>query len=116
MANGSILARQHFETLSRLCPTECVYLSGTIKGAARRKTLAAIADGTAKIVIGTHALFQDGVTFHDRSSQSVYRGNKRHVRKHLHEPNPHRCGAVHTDCGKNTTRNLGFVDKVYPLN
>ncbi|WP_081109700.1 ATP-dependent DNA helicase RecG [Gluconobacter oxydans] len=65
MAPTEILARQHFETLSRLCPTECVYLSGTIKGAARRKTLAAIADGTAKIVVGTHALFQDGVTFHD---------------------------------------------------
>ncbi|GAD09482.1 recg-like helicase [Gluconobacter frateurii NBRC 103465] len=65
MAPTEILARQHFETLSRLCPTECVYLSGTIKGAARRETLAAIADGTAKIVIGTHALFQDGVTFAD---------------------------------------------------
>lgn len=49
MAPTEILARQHFETLSRLCPTECVYLSGTIKGAARRKTLAAIADGTARL-------------------------------------------------------------------
>ncbi|MBM3096478.1 ATP-dependent DNA helicase RecG [Gluconobacter cerinus] len=65
MAPTEILARQHFETVSRLCPTQCVYLSGTIKGAARRETLAAIADGTARIIVGTHALFQEGVTFAD---------------------------------------------------
>ncbi|MBS1018829.1 ATP-dependent DNA helicase RecG [Gluconobacter cerinus] len=65
MAPTEILARQHFETVSRLCPTQCVYLSGTIKGAARRETLAAIADGSARIIIGTHALFQEGVTFAD---------------------------------------------------
>ncbi|GBR70810.1 ATP-dependent DNA helicase RecG [Gluconobacter kanchanaburiensis NBRC 103587] len=65
MAPTEILARQHFETLSRLCPAECVYLSGTIKGAARRSALSSIADGSAKIVVGTHALFQEGVTFHD---------------------------------------------------
>ncbi|MBS1036955.1 ATP-dependent DNA helicase RecG [Gluconobacter cerinus] len=65
MAPTEILARQHFGTVSRLCPTQCVYLSGTIKGAARRETLAAIADGTARIIVGTHALFQEGVTFAD---------------------------------------------------
>ncbi len=65
MAPTEILARQHFETVSRLCPTQCVYLSGTIKGAARRETLAAIADGSARIIVGTHALFQEGVTFAD---------------------------------------------------
>ncbi|MGY8605297.1 ATP-dependent DNA helicase RecG [Gluconobacter cerinus] len=65
MAPTEILARQHFETVSRLCPTQCVYLSGTIKGAARRETLTAIADGTARIIVGTHALFQEGVTFAD---------------------------------------------------
>lgn len=65
MAPTEILARQHFETVSRLCPTQCVYLSGTIKGGARRETLAAIADGTARIIVGTHALFQEGVTFAD---------------------------------------------------
>ncbi|EHH68541.1 ATP-dependent DNA helicase RecG [Gluconobacter morbifer] len=65
MAPTEILARQHFETISRLCPTKCVYLSGTVKGAARRDTLARIADGSARIVIGTHALFQEGVTFAD---------------------------------------------------
>lgn len=65
MAPTEILARQHFETLSRLCPVPCVFLSGSIKGRARREALEAISSGAAPIVIGTHALFQDKVVFHD---------------------------------------------------
>ncbi|AOX19700.1 ATP-dependent DNA helicase RecG [Kozakia baliensis] len=65
MAPTEILARQHFRNLSALCPVPCVFLSGSIKGRARRETLAAIADGSARIVIGTHALFQEKVIFHD---------------------------------------------------
>ncbi|QDH16178.1 ATP-dependent DNA helicase RecG [Swingsia samuiensis] len=65
MAPTEILARQHFETVSRLCPTTSIYLSGNIKGAKRREALKAISTGDAKIVIGTHALFQEGVTFSD---------------------------------------------------
>ncbi|MEJ5153855.1 ATP-dependent DNA helicase RecG [Gluconobacter wancherniae] len=65
MAPTEILARQHFETLSRLCPTNCIYLSGNVKGMARREALRQIEDGTARIAIGTHALFQEGVAFAD---------------------------------------------------
>lgn len=65
MAPTEILARQHFETLSRLCPAKCVFLSGSIKGKARRETLAQIASGAADIIIGTHALFQEAVQFSD---------------------------------------------------
>ncbi|UYH51762.1 ATP-dependent DNA helicase RecG [Candidatus Kirkpatrickella diaphorinae] len=63
MAPTELLARQHFTTISALSPVRTVFLSGNVKGKARREALAAIADGAACIVIGTHALFQDGVAF-----------------------------------------------------
>jgi len=65
MAPTEILASQHYETLSRLSGVTCVYLSGSVKGKARSIALKAIADGTARLVIGTHALFQEAVVFHD---------------------------------------------------
>lgn len=65
MAPTEILAGQHFETLSRLSGVPCIYLSGSVKGKARRLALDAIASGEARLVIGTHALFQDAVVFHD---------------------------------------------------
>lgn len=65
MAPTEILASQHFETVSRLTSVPCVYLSGRVKGKARRLALEAIADGSARLVIGTHALFQEKVVFHD---------------------------------------------------
>ncbi|NVN05968.1 ATP-dependent DNA helicase RecG [Asaia spathodeae] len=65
MAPTEILASQHFETLARLTSVSCVYLSGSVKGKARRLALDAIADGSARIVIGTHALFQEKVVFQD---------------------------------------------------
>ncbi|WP_336763051.1 ATP-dependent DNA helicase RecG [Asaia sp. VD9] len=65
MAPTEILASQHFQTLSRLSGVACVYLSGSVKGKARRLALDAIADGTARLIVGTHALFQEKVVFHD---------------------------------------------------
>lgn len=65
MAPTEILASQHFATVARLAPVPCVYLSGSVKGKARKQALAAIAGGEAKLVIGTHALFQEKVAFHD---------------------------------------------------
>ncbi|QDH25721.1 ATP-dependent DNA helicase RecG [Neokomagataea tanensis] len=63
MAPTEILARQHYETISRLCPAPSVYLSGTVQGSARKHALSAIMSGDAKLVIGTHALFQSSVKF-----------------------------------------------------
>ncbi|QNT79469.1 ATP-dependent DNA helicase RecG [Entomobacter blattae] len=63
MAPTEILARQHYETFSALCPIPVAYLSGTIKGVQRRKLLQGVSMGTIPIVIGTHALFQDKVSF-----------------------------------------------------
>ncbi|MFQ5565790.1 MAG: DEAD/DEAH box helicase, partial [Paracoccaceae bacterium] len=68
MAPTEILARQHGAGIARICEeigANMVVLTGRDKGAARTAKLTAIADGSAQIVIGTHALFQEGVTFHD---------------------------------------------------
>lgn len=68
MAPTEILARQHYETIAPLLAKiglKCVVLTGRDKGAARRESLAALADGRAPIAIGTHALFQEDVTFRD---------------------------------------------------
>ncbi len=65
MAPTEILARQHLLTLQRLSPVPVVLLTGSVKGAARRHALAAIGSGAAPLAVGTHALFQDGVAFHD---------------------------------------------------
>lgn len=68
MAPTELLAEQHFSNLKKwLAPlgVEVEWLSGKHKGKARVKVLEKMADGTAKLVVGTHALFQDGVEFSD---------------------------------------------------
>ena len=66
MVPTEILAEQHAVTLGRWFEPHgiaVVMLSGTVTGAARRAALAAIASGAAKLVVGTHALFQETVSF-----------------------------------------------------
>ena len=66
MAPTEMLAKQHYETLKPicdLCKISIVYLSGKITGHKRKKILDEINDGSASIVIGTHALFQKEVIF-----------------------------------------------------
>jgi ATP-dependent DNA helicase RecG len=68
MAPTEILARQHARTLGKLCGeagVEVALLAGSVKGAERRRVLEGLADGSIPIAIGTHALFQEGVQFHD---------------------------------------------------
>ncbi len=67
MAPTEILAEQHFLTLRRLvarCPYTVELLSAGVKGRERAEALARIASGEAQIVVGTHALIQEGVAFH----------------------------------------------------
>ena len=66
MAPTEILARQHFETIAAPLQDQglkVVLLTGRDKGAARAEKLAALADGSAAVVVGTHALFQTEVEF-----------------------------------------------------
>jgi len=66
MAPTEILAEQHWRNFSdwfRPLEIEPAWLSGSQRAAARRDALAAIADGSAQLVVGTHALFQEGVEF-----------------------------------------------------
>lgn len=68
MAPTEILARQHYAGLKPLLEplgVNVIALTGRDKGKDRDALLAQIADGTAQMVIGTHALFQDSIHFHD---------------------------------------------------
>ncbi|PYE27292.1 ATP-dependent DNA helicase RecG [Rhizobium sp. PP-CC-3A-592] len=67
MAPTEILARQHFTTLSRLAGPAGVkidVLTGRTKSRERDAVLERLASGETDIVIGTHALFQDTVSYH----------------------------------------------------
>ena len=68
MAPTELLAEQHWRTFSdwfRPLGIEPAWLSGSQRVVARRESLAAIADGSAPLIVGTHALFQEGVHFHN---------------------------------------------------
>lgn len=65
MVPTEILAEQHFESLSQLFPDlKLALLTGSMKAAERKETLLAIELGQVDMVIGTHALIQDGVQYH----------------------------------------------------
>jgi len=68
MVPTEILARQHFAVIEPLTKTlgiKTLLLTGREKGKKRDAILADLSDGTARILIGTHALFQTDVAFHD---------------------------------------------------
>jgi ATP-dependent DNA helicase RecG len=68
MAPTEILARQHLRTFQRLAGAagvECALLAGSVKGKERSRVLRRLADGSLPLVVGTHALFQEGVQFRD---------------------------------------------------
>lgn len=66
MAPTEILAEQHWLVIHRWCADlgiESVLINAGIKGKARADVLKMVADGSAQIVIGTHAVIQDKVEF-----------------------------------------------------
>jgi ATP-dependent DNA helicase RecG len=68
MVPTEILARQHMAGLGKLVANtklRLAILTGREKGKLRDETLAALKSGEIDILIGTHALFQDGVEFND---------------------------------------------------
>ncbi|MQA35541.1 ATP-dependent DNA helicase RecG, partial [Modestobacter roseus] len=79
LAPTEVLAAQHARSLAAVlgplgrageldgdpAGTRVVLLTGSQKAAVRREARAAVADGSAGIVVGTHALLQEGVEFAD---------------------------------------------------
>ena len=72
MAPTEVLAEQHFRSLNELVEKyhlciRPVLLLGSMKAKDRREALTGIADGTFNVIIGTHALMQDSVIYHNLS-------------------------------------------------
>ena len=66
MAPTEILAKQHFISITELVkalPLQVSLLTGSVKGKERKQILANCADGTTKILIGTHAVIEEKVQF-----------------------------------------------------
>ncbi len=63
MAPTEVLAKQHHRTLSKLSPIPVGILTGSVKGIERRRVLTGLENGRLQLVVGTHALFQDAVTY-----------------------------------------------------
>ena len=67
-APTELLAEQHLANLRAwLEPLgiQVAWLAGKVTGRARAQALADVASGQAQVVVGTHALMQEGVAFHD---------------------------------------------------
>ena len=68
MAPTEILARQHLATIAPLAAAAGIrvaILTGRERGRERAETLSALAAGDIDLLVGTHALFQEEVAFHD---------------------------------------------------
>ncbi|ACL74252.1 ATP-dependent DNA helicase RecG [Thioalkalivibrio sulfidiphilus] len=68
MAPTEILAEQHFHNFGDLLAplgVNVAWLSGKLTVRARREALAEVAEGRARVAVGTHALFQEDVAFDD---------------------------------------------------
>ena len=68
MAPTEILAEQHLQTVKEFLQGMNVrieLLTGIVKGKKRRDVLDSLANGTVNILIGTHAIIEDNVRFHN---------------------------------------------------
>ena len=70
MVPTEVLAKQHYEAFTRFCrqaqlPVRAALLIGNMKAAQRRETLSQIASGEVQVIIGTHALISEGVSYHN---------------------------------------------------
>ncbi|NNM58201.1 MAG: ATP-dependent DNA helicase RecG [Legionellales bacterium] len=68
MAPTELLAEQHYQTLQKwMLPLgiKVGYLSGKLTGKTKKIALAAIQNGEYQLILGTHALFQKQVDFHN---------------------------------------------------
>ena len=70
MAPTEVLARQHYENISGMLeryhlPLKAELLTGSMTAKQKREAYERISSGDVSIIIGTHALIQDKVTYHD---------------------------------------------------
>lgn len=68
MAPTELLASQHWQTVENALEQSRVkraFLTGSLSAPERRETLAGIADGSIQLIVGTQALIQEGVRFHN---------------------------------------------------
>lgn len=68
MSPTEVLAEQQYASVSRLLARSRfapLLVTGTLAPTARREAAASIANGSARFVVGTHALIQEGITFRD---------------------------------------------------
>lgn len=69
MAPTEVLAAQHYESLQAMCgqyhlPIRPVLLTGSVTAKERRQIYAQIESGEANVILGTHALIQERVSYH----------------------------------------------------
>ncbi|MBQ6440828.1 MAG: ATP-dependent DNA helicase RecG [Mogibacterium sp.] len=68
MVPTGILAKQHFESISKDlsgCGIKCDLLVSGMKASERRRVIDDVASGKTDVLIGTHALIQNDVSFND---------------------------------------------------
>lgn len=68
MAPTTVLAVQHYKELSGYAEAmgfSCALLTGELKAAEKRKTLAGIADGSIKMIVGTHSCIGKNVSYYN---------------------------------------------------
>lgn len=68
MAPTEVLARQHFANISKYMAgldVKVGILTGSSKTAERREFIKGVGDGSINIAVGTHALIEDNVSFHN---------------------------------------------------
>ncbi|WP_439356643.1 ATP-dependent DNA helicase RecG [Bradyrhizobium sp. DASA03007] len=86
MAPTEILARQHIKTIAPLAERagmQVAILTGREKGKERRELLAQLEAGEIDLLVGTHALIQDDVIFHDLALAIVDEQHRFGVRERL---------------------------------
>ncbi len=65
LAPTDLLVQQHYRTISRLSPVPVGILTGGMSAGERKACLKGVASGAIPILIGTHAVFQAAVSYHN---------------------------------------------------